>query len=118
MKALLLIHKLFGVAVLALACLFGWIVYASIRNGREASRVEVMQTALEAKLAAYRRATGEYPDSLQLLSFTNSSQEVQMLPGIRKISYRHTKSGYVLSYEGASGYKNTRTFTNEKLSDR
>lgn len=118
MKGPRTIHKLFGVAVIALACLFAWIVYASVRNGREASRVETLQTTLEAKLAAYQRAKGEYPDSLQLLSFTNSSQEVQMLPDIRKINYRHTQSGYVLSYEGESGYKNTRTFTNEKLSDK
>ncbi len=118
MKALRVIHKLFGVAVIALACLFGWIIYASVRNGQEASRVERVQAALEAKLAAYHRAKGEYPDSLQLLSFTNSAQEAQMLPDIQKISYQHTPSGYVLFYEGASGYKNTRTFKNETLSNR
>ena len=41
-----------------------------------------------------------------------------MLPDIRKINYRHTQSGYTLSYEGASGYTNTRTFKNEKFSDK
>ena len=72
-----------------------------------------MQDTLEEKLAAYQRVNGVYPDSLELLSFTNSTLELAMLPDVRKIDYQHTQVGYVLLYESASGYKHKRTFASE-----
>jgi len=107
-------HALFGVAAAAIACGIVWAFYGSVMNQRETSRIKAVQTLLEQKLAAYQRAKGEYPASLQLLAFTNSN-EARMLSDIRKINYRTIRFGYELSYEGASGYTNQRTFTYQRV---
>ena len=104
MKPFRAIHFLVGVVVLALICGFGWNYYKSVKCQQEALRIMSAQTALVGKLEAYQRANGHYPDSTDSLSFTNSSQEIQMLPDIRRIQYRRTESGYALRYDGIYGY--------------
>jgi len=104
MKAFRAIHFLFGVVALALVFGIGLHYYESIQNQREASRMMAAQTMLVGKLEDYQRANGHYPNSTEALSFTNSPQEIQMLPDIRRIQYRCTQSGYALRYDGIYGY--------------
>jgi len=52
------------------------------------------ETMLIGKLKNYHRMNGHYPDSTKALSFTNSPQEIQMLPEVRRIQYRRTAQGY------------------------
>ena len=104
MKALRVIHFLFGVALLAVLLGIAWIFVWPSVQAAESSRVEAVQTKLQEKLDAYQQANGQYPDSLQVLLFTNSRQEIRMLSDIRKTSYHDTQSGYTLSYEGSCRY--------------
>lgn len=53
----------------------------------ESLRVEAVDGKLVEKLEAYRQANSGYPDSLLTLSFTNSPQEIQMMPYIQKMNY-------------------------------
>lgn len=41
-----------------------------------------------------------------------------MIADIQNINYQRIKDGYVLSYEGAFGYKNTKSFRSEPLLNR
>ena len=104
MKTLRVIHFLFGVASLAVLFVIAWVFMWPSFQAAESSRVEAVQKKLQAKLDAYHEANGQYPDSLQVLVFTNSPQEIRMLSDIRKMSYHYTHSGYALSYEGACRY--------------
>ena len=99
---------------MAFVCVVVYGVYQHFRTDDEASRIAAVQSILEEKLAAYQRTNGGYPTSLQMLSFTNSPQEISLLSDIRKMSYQPTQDGYVLSYEGATGYKNSWSFKSEK----
>jgi type II secretory pathway pseudopilin PulG len=117
-KPLRSIHALVGIAVMAFACIVAWSGYQHFRIDGEASRIERVLTAAEDKLAAFQRANGRYPDSLKALIFTNSPQEVRMIADIQNINYQRIKDGYVLSYEGAFGYKNTKSFRSEPLLNR
>ena len=117
MKAFRAIHKLFGIALLAVvvsvAYMLVWGNYKAVKCQEEASRMGAAQTKLAEKLEAYQQAIGFYPDSMEALSFTNSSQEIQMLSDIQKINYRRIKSGYTLSYEGVYCYKQSYTHYSE-----
>ena len=63
----------------------------------------VVKLAVEQKLEAYHQANGHYPDSIAVLSFTNSPQEAGMLPDLKKIRYRLTKSDYAVGWDGDYG---------------
>jgi hypothetical protein len=102
MKAPGFIHKLFGVAAIVLACGFVWQFYASAKNRREVERADAAFTRIVGKLAAHRRATGHYPESLSILAFANPT-ELEMQAAIQRITYERKQSGYKLSYNGASG---------------
>jgi hypothetical protein len=104
MKAFRVIHFLFGVVVIALVWMFGWDYYKSVKCQQEASRVMAAETMLVGKLEDYQKASGHYPDSTEVLSFTNSPEEIQMLPDVQRIQYRRTESGYALRYDGIYGY--------------
>ena len=103
---------------MAFVCVVVYGVYQHFRTDDEASRIAAVQTILEEKLAAYHMANGGYPESLHILTFTSSPQEVRLLSDIRKMNYQPTQDGYVLSYEGASGYSNVRSFTSWKDSKK
>ena len=45
----------------------------------------------------YRRIKGQYPESLDALTFTNSPEEIPMQPFVLKMTYRRMESGYDLS---------------------
>jgi hypothetical protein len=107
MKTFRAVHFLFGVAVVALICSFGWDYYKSIECQQEASRIMAAKTMLVGKLEDYQRANGHYPDSTDTLSFTNTPQEIEMSSDIRWIQYRRTESGYALRYDGIYGYHST-----------
>ena len=112
MKPLRFIHALVGVVAIALLCLVVLNIYLSVRNQQEASRIDAVYEALEAKLSEYHRTKGEYPSSLSALTF-NLPQEAQMLPAIQKINYVRTPLGYELSSQ-----KKKMTFESEPLADK
>ena len=59
---------------------------------------------VEVKVEAYQKETGHYPDSITVLSFTNSPQEIAILPELNKIRYRRTADGYALGWDGSYVY--------------
>ena len=61
--------------------------------------MEAAMMILIEKLKEYQRASGHYPVSTEALSFTNSPQEIQMLPNVRRIQYQLTEQGYALRYD-------------------
>jgi len=98
MKSLRFIHLVFGILALAALLSIAWMFVSPHFQSAEMSRVDAVQIRLQAQLDAYQREHGSYPDSLQVLTFTNSSQDIQML---QKMSYHHTQTGYTLSYDGS-----------------
>lgn len=66
----------------------------------ESAYIGELQTCVERKVEAYRRATGSYPGSLQALSFTNTPQEIAARPYLKKMAYSREERSYELSYKG------------------
>jgi hypothetical protein len=87
----------------------GWLAwdYCQFAKQDEASRMSAASKMLGEKLASYLSAHGRYPDSLDMLSFTNSTSEIEVLPDIRKISYKCLDGGqhFSISYHGFFGYR-------------
>jgi hypothetical protein len=77
--------------------------------------MDVVFTQLSSTLDAHKRATGQYPDSLAVLSFTNQG-EARMPSDVRKIVYQRTPSGYTLSYTGFAGYHKFYGFSDDRIS--
>jgi len=63
-----------------------------------------IKAVLMQKLEAYHEANGRYPDSIGVLSFTNSPQEIGMLPDLKKIRYRRTQTDYSIGWDGEYGW--------------
>src|SRR5436853_4202619 len=99
MRPLRLIHKLVGGLVIVTALSFGWGIYQNARSQRLTERIAAAQNKVVEKLSAYYGTNGHYPESLQVLTFTNSPEEIKMLPDVRKMTYGRTKSGYAISYQ-------------------
>ena len=112
MKKYRIILIIVGVAVLAIAPMFISDYYSSRKSGQEALRAMAVEKKFIEKLEAYQEATGNYPDSKDLISFTNSPQEIEMLPDIEKINYRRTQSGYAIRYDGESFHSSSTTGSN------
>jgi type II secretory pathway pseudopilin PulG len=98
MKSLRFIHFVFGILALAALLSVAWMFVSPHFQAAEVARVDAVQTRLQAQLDAYQREHGSYPDSLQALTFTNSSRDIQVL---QKMSYHHAQTGYTLSYDGS-----------------
>jgi type II secretory pathway pseudopilin PulG len=92
-----------GVAVVAVAPMLIVDSYKSRRSQQEALRMTSVKLVVQQKLEAYHEANGRYPDSIDVLSFTNSSQETGMLLDLKKIRYRRTDSGYSVGWDGVYG---------------
>ena len=107
------VHKLIGLVIIALACGVAWQFYASARSHKEAARTDAAFNQVIQRLDAYNRVTGHYPDSLAAITSTNTA-EVQLLTDLPKIAYQRTQSGYVLSYTGFAGYRQSHEFRDEK----
>ncbi len=100
MKPFRIVHMLFGVlAAFPLLLIAAGLILPPFRNA-ESSRIEGLQMHLERTLGEYRSAKGSYPDSLQGLAFTNSSQEAQAQSDLKRMTYIRKDSGYQLSYKG------------------
>lgn len=65
------------------------------------SRIKTVLDAMRTKLDAYYQVTGKYPASLQVLGATNALPESLVSSVVRKTSYQHTQSSYILSYNGS-----------------
>jgi hypothetical protein len=103
MKAFRLTFIVFGVALLAVAPMLIVDSYKARKSQQEILRMSAVRLVVEQKLEAYHQAYGYYPDSIGVLSFTNSPEEVGMIPDLKKIRYRHTQSGYSVGWVGVYG---------------
>jgi hypothetical protein len=106
------IGYIFGVMVVAMACMFAWNIYPSAKIQREALRTDALFSQISNRLEAHRQTVGQYPDSLAALTLTNPAD----LADIQKIVYRRTGSGYALSYTGFGGYHKSSVFSDERRS--
>ena len=92
-----------GLAVLAVAPMLVVDSYKAGKCRQEALRMMAIEMKLIEKLQAYKEASGIYPDSIAMLSFTNSPQELEMLPELQKIRYSSSKTNYYLGWVGLYG---------------
>jgi hypothetical protein len=104
MKSLNGMHFLFGIFVCAIALPLALNYYKDTRTHREQLRITIAEDILVRKLEVYQLTNGHYPDTIAVLSFTNSALEIQRLPDIRQVQYRRTKSGYTLQYNSIMGF--------------
>ena len=77
--------------------------YRARRAWREHERMTALRSLVVEKIEAYEKTNGHYPDSLAVLSFTNSPREVEMASELRKIRFFLTPSGYVVGWDGDYG---------------
>jgi hypothetical protein len=78
--------------------------YQAHKSRQERLRMMALTLVVHEKVEAYQKANGHYPDSVDALSFTNSLQEIEMLPDLKKIRYRRTQSDYAVGWDGDYGY--------------
>ncbi len=104
-----IIANIFGLLLVAVACVLAWQLYATSRNHREAARMEVVFENISSRLDECRQMAGQYPASLSALSLTNAV-DVELL---RIINYSRTQFGYTLSYTGFAGYVKSYEFSDE-----
>jgi type II secretory pathway pseudopilin PulG len=93
-----------GVAVLAFAPMLMVDSYKARKARQEHERMTALRLVVVEKVEAYEKANGRYPDSLAVLSFTNSPREIEMATDLPKIRYRLTPSGYGVGWDGKYGY--------------
>ena|SRR5215469_16303784 len=93
----------FGVGILAIVPFLVTDLSRAQRSQAEFKRMMFVKRAVEEKVETYKQATGHYPDSMAALSFTNSPQEIEMIPDLKKIRYRHTGTSYDVGYDGTYG---------------
>jgi len=93
-----------SIIVLAVAPMLIVDSYQARKAQQEFKRMNEVKAVVEQKVEAYHQATGHYPDSIDALSFTNSPQEIEMLPDLKKIRYRRTPSDYAVGWDGEYGY--------------
>lgn len=75
--------------------------YKAQKSQQESARMYEIKAVLQQKLEAYHEANGRYPDSIDVLSFTNSPQEIGMLSDLKKkVRYRLTKTDYAIGWDG------------------
>ncbi|GDY18759.1 hypothetical protein LBMAG56_01040 [Verrucomicrobiota bacterium] len=104
MKSFRSIVAISGIAVLTVAPMLIVDSYKARKSRQEMSRMMAVKLLVVEKVEAYQRANSHYPDSIAVLSFTNSSQEIEMLPDLEKIRYRRTASGYAVGWDGVYGF--------------
>ena len=104
MKAFRTTLIIFGIAVLIVAPMLIVDYYKARKSQQEQLRMMAVTLVVDKKVEAYKKANGHYPDSIDVLSFTNSPQEIEMLPDLKKIRYRHTQSDYAVGWDGEYGY--------------
>jgi hypothetical protein len=97
-------HFLLVIFLGAIVLPLGYRYAVDRRASHEEARVTIAEKILERKLEVYQDLHGQYPDSLEALSFTNSTLEVQVLPDIWQVKYQRTPSGYTLQYNSVLGY--------------
>ena len=93
-----------GLAVLVVAPMLVADSYKARKARLEHERMTALKLLVVEKVEAYERASGHYPDSLAVLSFTNSPREIEMASDLKKIRYRRTPSGYGVGWDGEYGY--------------
>jgi type II secretory pathway pseudopilin PulG len=104
MKRYRLILIVFGIIILSVAPMLVIDGYKARKARQEFERMYQVKATVEQKVEAYHQATGHYPDTIDVLSFTNSPQEIGMLPDLKKIRYRRTTSDYAVGWDGDYGY--------------
>lgn len=97
-------HFLLLIFMCAIALPLGWRFWTDYRTQSEERRIMVAEKILVRKLEVYQIANGRYPDSIEALSFTNSTIEKQVLPDIQQLSYQRNGSGYILKYDSLFGF--------------
>jgi hypothetical protein len=104
MKELRGSHFLFIIFMCAIVLPLSWNYFKELRTRQEQSRVLIIEKIVIRKLETYQIAHGNYPDSLDELSFTNSTLEIEKQPDIHLLQYKHTTSGYTLKYNSILGF--------------
>ena len=97
-------YVIMGVIVLVVAPMLIVNSYQARKAKQEFRRMNAVKLVVEQKVEAYHQATGHYPDSIAVLSFTNSPQEIEMASDLRKIRYRRTADSYAVGWDSAYGY--------------
>jgi hypothetical protein len=79
-----------------------WVSSIKARKSKEEfERMILVKSIVREKVEAYEQTTGHYPDSLDVLSFTNSPQELEIASELsNNISYRRTLQGYAIGWDG------------------
>jgi len=104
MKTPRIILIVLGVALLAFAPMLIVDSYKARKALQEYERMTALKLVIMEKVEAYEKVNGHYPDSLAVLSFTNSPREIEMASDLPKIRYRLTPSGYGVGWDGEYGY--------------
>ncbi len=78
--------------------------YKARKARLEFERMTALKLIVIEKVEAYQQSNGHYPDSLALLSFTNTSREIELASDLPKIRYRLTRTGYGVGWDGTYGY--------------
>ncbi|HEY3856907.1 MAG TPA: hypothetical protein VGO67_21185 [Verrucomicrobiae bacterium] len=70
------------------------------KSREEFHRMTIVKELVAAKVEAYKKENGHYPDSIAVLSFANSPEERAIEPDLPKVRYRRTGDGYAVGWEG------------------
>ena len=88
-----------GILVLIIASMLIEDDYKARKNLQETLRTSHVVAIVNQKKWAYHATNGYYPSSIDILSFTNSPQEIDILPDLKKIRYRITRTDFVVRWE-------------------
>ena len=101
MKYLRPILIIFALAAVTLLPMLFVDSYKARKAREEFERMMLVKSIVRQKVDAYERKNGQYPDSLSVLSFTNSPQELEIASEVsNNISYRRTLQGYAIGWDG------------------
>jgi len=99
-RSLIALVVLAVVLVLPLAILAISNVFAARATRAKRTKTFTAQRAIFAKLEAYEKDHGHYPESLDALSFTNTPAERELLSEVKKFQYRIDERGnFDLAYD-------------------
>ena len=68
------------------------------KSREEFRRLTMVKELVGAKVEAYHKVNGHYPDSIAVLSFTNSPEERAIEPDLQKVRYRRTADSYSVDW--------------------
>jgi hypothetical protein len=107
MKLRRTIHIAFVSTAIAIPLVLVWALGLHLYEEAQTARFEAMEKKVRDKLDEYYFSHGQFPDSLQKLSFSNSVEEIKMKPMVQKVTYVGTGSHYSFYFPGRTRYQMT-----------